>query len=139
MRRPQSRWVRATNGDGEALRELAGSYWYCAYAWWRRSGWDAEAAATATLACFTILDGPRGGLVSHSGKPSRDAILRASIRTSPELKSATIRVRQHFKDKSRAYLLGPGSNLKQVVLLLHRRQDAGAARSLAADAHLRAE
>ena len=50
---PPSRWALATRGDPEALRELAGSYWYGAYVWWRRSGLDAEAAGTATVASFT--------------------------------------------------------------------------------------
>ena len=52
-----SRWARATSGVGEdareALQELAGSYWYCVYAWWRRAGRDASAAADATRAAFT--------------------------------------------------------------------------------------
>ncbi len=55
---PRSRWARATSdaagGDrAEALRELAGSYWYCVYAWWRRAGLDAGEADTATVASFT--------------------------------------------------------------------------------------
>ena len=49
---PPSRWARATRGDEEAFRELAGSYWYCAYAWWRRSGIDPEQAVAATVAAF---------------------------------------------------------------------------------------
>lgn len=32
--------------------ELAGSYWYCLYAWWRAVGRDADSATTGTLACF---------------------------------------------------------------------------------------
>ena len=35
-----------------ALRELAESYWYCVYAWWRRAGLDAARAPRATLASF---------------------------------------------------------------------------------------
>src|SRR5262245_41030205 len=50
---PPSRWARATEDDKEALRELAGSFWYCAYAWWRRSGLEAGEAANATAASFT--------------------------------------------------------------------------------------
>ncbi len=50
---PPSRWALATRGDPVALGELAGSYWYCAYVWWRRSGLDAEAAGPATVASFT--------------------------------------------------------------------------------------
>lgn len=50
---PPSRWARATRGDQEAFRELAGSYWYCAYAWWRRSGIEPAQAAAATAAAFT--------------------------------------------------------------------------------------
>ena len=52
-----SRWGRALGGSGEdqhaALTELAASYWYCIYAWWRRAGLDTERAGTATLASFT--------------------------------------------------------------------------------------
>jgi serine/threonine protein kinase len=48
-----SRWARIVQGDPEAFRELAGSYWYCVYVWWRRTGLDAEQAATATVASFT--------------------------------------------------------------------------------------
>lgn len=48
---PPSHWARALGGDREALRELAESYWYTAYAWWRRSG--VEDAETATVASFT--------------------------------------------------------------------------------------
>jgi serine/threonine protein kinase len=45
-----SRWARAVAGDREALHDLAGSYWYAVYAWWRRCG--AEDAANATAASF---------------------------------------------------------------------------------------
>ena len=53
-----SRWARATSGPRAedslaALGELAGSYWYCVYAWWRRAGLEADPAATATVASFT--------------------------------------------------------------------------------------
>jgi len=52
-----SRWGRAVGGRGEdqreALKELAASYWYGVYAWWRRAGLDTEEAGTATLAAFT--------------------------------------------------------------------------------------
>jgi outer membrane biosynthesis protein TonB len=37
----------------QALRELAASYWYPVYAWWRRVGCDPARAASATEACFT--------------------------------------------------------------------------------------
>ena len=50
LARPASRWARALEGDAEALRELAASYWYPVYAWWRRSGFDD--AGTLTQACF---------------------------------------------------------------------------------------
>ncbi len=53
----RSRWARALEGHiddrREALRELASSYYYCAYAWWRRAGLDAGQASTATVASFT--------------------------------------------------------------------------------------
>src|SRR5439155_1581613 len=32
--------------------ELAGSYWYCIYAWWRSCGFAAEAAGSATRGCL---------------------------------------------------------------------------------------
>ena len=50
-----SRWRRSFGTDDdriEALCELAGWYWYCVYAWWRRAGLDAEGAATATAVSF---------------------------------------------------------------------------------------
>ena len=50
---PPSRWALAVRGDPAALSELAGSYWYCVYFWWRRSGLEADAAGTATVASFT--------------------------------------------------------------------------------------
>src|SRR4051812_38648684 len=50
---PPGRWARALDGDTDALSELAGSYWYCVYAWWRRSGRTPEDAALATVASFT--------------------------------------------------------------------------------------
>ena len=43
-------------GDAVALGELAASYWYAVYVWWRRSGLEAEAAGAAgaaTVASFT--------------------------------------------------------------------------------------
>ena len=48
---PRSHWACATaeaNCDDarEAFREVAASYWYCAYAWWRRAGLDAAHAVT---------------------------------------------------------------------------------------------
>jgi predicted Ser/Thr protein kinase len=65
-----SRWLRATRDDREALGELAGSYWYCVYAWWRRAGFDADLAATATLACFTrwITEAPPRPLHTGGGR-----------------------------------------------------------------------
>jgi serine/threonine protein kinase len=50
---PQSRWARATQGDNAAYSELGGSYWYPAYAWWRRSGFESAHSAAATIAAFT--------------------------------------------------------------------------------------
>ncbi len=51
-----SRWALAIFASGEegreALRELAGSYDYCVYAWWRRAGREAEPAMAATIAAF---------------------------------------------------------------------------------------
>ena len=51
--RPAGRWVAALAGDLEALRGLAESYWYCTYAWRRRTGLDPASAAAATLAGWT--------------------------------------------------------------------------------------
>src|SRR6476660_2935027 len=52
-----TRWALAVGGAGdarkEALSDLAASYWYCVYAWWRRAGLDAASAETATVASFT--------------------------------------------------------------------------------------
>ena len=48
-----SRWALATQGDPVALGELAASYWYGVYVWWRRSGLNAEPAASATVGSFT--------------------------------------------------------------------------------------
>jgi hypothetical protein len=53
----RSRWDVTVGGSGDlqrqAFSELAASYWYCVYAWWRRAGLDADHSATATLASFT--------------------------------------------------------------------------------------
>src|SRR3954470_24885146 len=49
-----SRWGQALGAEGKAaLQDLAGSYWYCIYAWWRRTGATRAEAAEATIACFT--------------------------------------------------------------------------------------
>src|SRR4051812_6885958 len=81
----KGRWTAALAGDAGALQELAGNYWYCIYAWWRRAGLEADGAATATLACFTRwLDGaaPRaedsGGERMRQWLPARLAELSAS-------------------------------------------------------------
>jgi serine/threonine protein kinase len=51
-----SRWSRSVDANHPdrqgALSELARSYWYCVYAWWRRAALDAPHAAAATLGCF---------------------------------------------------------------------------------------
>jgi len=68
---PRSRWNRAAASSGEdrneALRDLAASYWYCVYAWWRRAGLDADHAATATLSSFTRWLGEAPPDASDSG------------------------------------------------------------------------
>jgi len=50
-------WAAATTGNpavaGQAMRELAASYWYPVYEWWRRAGCKASKAAAATEACFS--------------------------------------------------------------------------------------
>ena len=67
----RSHWGRALGESdedrGEALRELAASYWYCVYTWWRRAGLEAERAATATLASFTRWLGEAPPTASDSG------------------------------------------------------------------------
>ncbi len=50
---PAGRWARALAGEKEPLQDLAGSYWYCVYAWWRRAGLEPARAETATLASWT--------------------------------------------------------------------------------------
>lgn len=42
-----------TEAVQQAIREIAASYWYPVYAWWRRAGLPAEKAAIATEASFT--------------------------------------------------------------------------------------
>src|SRR5687768_10895688 len=53
---PPSRWRRAQAGCASdarlAIQELAESYWYCIYVWWRRLEPSGARAATATLACI---------------------------------------------------------------------------------------
>jgi hypothetical protein len=50
-------WKTALSSDGESARramtEIAASYWYPVYAWWRSAGLPAEKAAIATEASFT--------------------------------------------------------------------------------------
>jgi hypothetical protein len=50
-------WTVALSGDVEAARQamndIGASYWYPAYAWWRRAGLPGEKAAIATEASFT--------------------------------------------------------------------------------------
>ncbi len=49
-------WSRTVGVDGQpdpqALRELAETFSYCVYAWWRRAGLDPVSTATASIACF---------------------------------------------------------------------------------------
>ena len=67
----RSRWNRVLSGDEddrrEALTELAASYWYGVYAWWRRSGLEAADAVTATLASFNRWLGEAPPKISDSG------------------------------------------------------------------------
>ncbi len=69
-----SLWSVAESGTpdvaAKALCELAGSYWYCVYAWWRRAGLDAKHAATGTLACFTRWTGSAPPAKSDTGAES---------------------------------------------------------------------
>ncbi|EDY17823.1 serine/threonine protein kinase [Chthoniobacter flavus Ellin428] len=62
---PPSRWARAIQGDNVAYSELGGSYWYPAYAWWRRSGLESAQAAAATIAAFTRSAGAPALDASH--------------------------------------------------------------------------
>jgi len=74
---PPSRWARATGGDRVALRDLAASYWYCAYIWWRRSGLESAQAATATAATFSGLpeEAPEAGASHARGTRMREWLL----------------------------------------------------------------
>jgi len=69
-----SRWSRIVDASGEDWREafgdLAASYWYCVYAWWRRAGLEADQAATATLGSFThwLGEAPPGAADSGAGR-----------------------------------------------------------------------
>jgi Protein kinase domain len=70
----RSRWDVTVGGSGEdrreAFRELAASYWYCVYAWWRRAGLEAARAEMATLASFErwLGEAPPGELDSGAGR-----------------------------------------------------------------------
>ena len=64
---PPSRWAGVLAGDSVALSELAGSYWYCVYVWWRRSGIAAQDAALATMASFTFWSSRRLPAMEDSG------------------------------------------------------------------------
>jgi hypothetical protein len=74
----KSRWARATaeaSGDArETLSELAASYDYCVYAWWRRAGREAEAAMAATLAAFDRWLGASPLFSIHSDARSRTSM-----------------------------------------------------------------
>lgn len=79
-----SLWARATgsggNADAKALRELAGVYWYCAYAWWRRAGLDPVSTATATLASFEIWLGDSPPKPGDSGAARMREWMEARLR-----------------------------------------------------------
>ena len=47
------RWTLALAGDVKVMHELADRYWYCGYAWLRRSGLDPASAVAATHANWT--------------------------------------------------------------------------------------
>jgi RNA polymerase sigma-70 factor (ECF subfamily) len=57
LRSSPGHWATALSSDPAAARkavgEIAASYWYPVYAWWRRAGLPAEKAAIATEASFT--------------------------------------------------------------------------------------
>ena len=71
------RWTRAVAGDREAFRELAGSYWYCVYAWWKRTG--REDANAATLACFSRWLGSAPPKPEHTGAGRMREWVRARL------------------------------------------------------------
>ena len=50
---PPSRWARAVHGEREPLAELGQSYWYCAYAWLRRAGWEPAIVVPTVAAAFS--------------------------------------------------------------------------------------
>jgi hypothetical protein len=70
----ETRWARVLRGESEdwreALAELASSYYYCAYAWWRRTGLDAGDAAEATMAAFSMWLGEKRPTEEQSGAGS---------------------------------------------------------------------
>ncbi len=49
------------------MTELAASYWYGVYAWWRRAGLEATDAVTATLASFNLWLGEAAPKTSDTG------------------------------------------------------------------------
>ena len=73
----RSRWVRALEGSGDdriaAFSDLAASYWYCVYAWWRRSELDAADADAATLEARL---GLKGGTIAYEEWREQAAMLR---------------------------------------------------------------
>src|SRR4051794_12049336 len=71
------RWERALRGERGALRELAGSYWYCVYAWWKRAGHGDPAAAT--MACFTHWLSTAPPHAEHTGASRLCEWLRARL------------------------------------------------------------
>src|SRR3954469_15848820 len=68
----RSRWGRALYEEDwrGSLEELAGSYYYCVYAWWRRDGLAPAEAAEATVATFSRWLMERRPILMDSGAKS---------------------------------------------------------------------
>ena len=64
----------------QAMNEIAASYWYPVYAWWRRAGLPAEKAAIATEACFTRWRDKEPPAATDEGSPRLRQWLLARLR-----------------------------------------------------------
>jgi formylglycine-generating enzyme required for sulfatase activity/predicted Ser/Thr protein kinase len=68
----RSRWGRVLHEEDwrASLEELAGSYYYCVYAWWRRDGLAPAETAEATVATFSRWLAERRPMLMDSGATS---------------------------------------------------------------------
>src|SRR3954470_16134380 len=77
----ETRWAHVLRAKDakwqEALAELASSYYYCAYAWWRRTGLEPADAAEATVAAFSMwLQTERPSAEQSGGRSMREWMAR---------------------------------------------------------------